>query len=166
MSAPPPATPPSGPWQPLSVNERRVLGVLIEKQKTTPEAYPLSINALVTGSNQKTNRDPLLNLNDLDVEEALTAVQQRGLVMRITGGGEVGIGTATPVSKLDVAGTVAEAGELSQFTPLFAIDHQGVKLFAAPYAQRPTHESESVAPATRAPEPAAPAAPYAMPALI
>ncbi len=87
MSAPTPAAAPaSGPWPPLTVNERRVLGVLIEKAKTTPEAYPLSVNALVTGSNQKTNREPLLTLNDLDVEEALAALQQGGLVMRITGG--------------------------------------------------------------------------------
>jgi uncharacterized protein len=69
----------------LSVNERRVLGVLVEKAKTTPEAYPMSLNALVTASNQKSNRDPVLNLTDLDVEEALTSAQQKGLVTRITG---------------------------------------------------------------------------------
>jgi uncharacterized protein YceH (UPF0502 family) len=46
----------------------------------------MSINALVTGSNQKSNRDPLLNLSDDDVEEALRAVQQKGLAIRITGG--------------------------------------------------------------------------------
>jgi uncharacterized protein YceH (UPF0502 family) len=70
----------------LSVHERRVLGVLVEKAKTTPDAYPLSLNALVTGSNQKSNRDPLLDLNDLDVEETLTACQKKGLVFKITGG--------------------------------------------------------------------------------
>src|SRR5207244_3066302 len=66
--------------------ERRILGVLVEKQKTTPDAYPLSVNALVTGSNQKSNRDPLLNLTDVEVEDALARLQQRGLVLRITGG--------------------------------------------------------------------------------
>ncbi len=66
--------------------ERRVLGVLVEKAKTTPDVYPLSINSIVTGSNQKSNRDPLLNLTDLDVEDALPALQQKGLVTRITGG--------------------------------------------------------------------------------
>ena len=65
---------------------RRVLGVLIEKAKTTPDAYPMSVNALVTGANQKSNREPLLNLTDLDVEETLSRCQQQGLVVRITGG--------------------------------------------------------------------------------
>jgi uncharacterized protein YceH (UPF0502 family) len=70
----------------LSATERRILGVLVEKAKTTADAYPLSLNALVTGSNQKSNRDPVLNLTDLDVEEALTSAQQKGLTTRITGG--------------------------------------------------------------------------------
>jgi uncharacterized protein YceH (UPF0502 family) len=43
--------------------------VLVEKQKTTPDAYPMSVNSLVTGCNQKTNRDPILNLDDVQVEE-------------------------------------------------------------------------------------------------
>ena len=60
-------------WPVLGVNERRVLGVLIEKAKTTPDAYPMSLNALTTGCNQKSNRDPILDLNNLDVEEALAA---------------------------------------------------------------------------------------------
>ena len=59
-----PAAPPT--WPVLDTNERRILGVLVEKSKTTPDAYPMSINALVTGSNQKTNREPLLDLSDLD----------------------------------------------------------------------------------------------------
>lgn len=70
----------------LSLHERRVLGVLVEKQKTTPDVYPLSPNALLTACNQKSNRDPLLNLTDLDVEEALVSCQKKGLVMKITGG--------------------------------------------------------------------------------
>src|ERR1700693_2063261 len=70
----------------LSVIERRILGVLVEKAKTTPDVYPLSINSIVAGSNQKSNRDPLLSLSDLEVEEVLPALQQKGLVTRITGG--------------------------------------------------------------------------------
>ncbi len=70
----------------LSAVERRVLGVLVEKAKTTPDAYPLSINALVTGCNQKSNRDPVMNLSDLDIEEALVGCQQKGLAIKITGG--------------------------------------------------------------------------------
>jgi uncharacterized protein YceH (UPF0502 family) len=70
----------------LDPHERRVLGVLVEKAKTTPDAYPLSINALVTGSNQKSNRDPILELSEDDVEEALVRCQQKGLAIKITGG--------------------------------------------------------------------------------
>jgi uncharacterized protein YceH (UPF0502 family) len=70
----------------LSPFERRVLGVLVEKAKTTPDVYPLSISALVTGCNQKSNRDPVMNLSEEDVEDALTRAQQKGLAIKITGG--------------------------------------------------------------------------------
>lgn len=73
------------PWPVFTMMQRRLLGVLVEKAKTTPDAYPLSINALATGSNQKSNRDPLLNLTDDDVEEALQGLLPLGLVTRITG---------------------------------------------------------------------------------
>lgn len=73
-------------WPVLSLFERRVLGVLVEKAKTTPDAYPMSVNALVTGSNQKTNRDPILNLAEDLVESTLAALQQKGLAIKITGG--------------------------------------------------------------------------------
>jgi uncharacterized protein len=88
MSSEMEATPPSpaDPWPVLDMRERRVLGVLVEKAKTTPDAYPLSVNALVTGSNQKSNRDPLLNLSDLEVEETLARCQKKGLAIKITGG--------------------------------------------------------------------------------
>lgn len=85
-----PAAPPAQPekWDPLPPWERRVLGVLVEKQKTskTADTYPLTLNALTTGCNQKSNREPVMDLTDDDVEETLTAVQRRGLVMRMTGG--------------------------------------------------------------------------------
>lgn len=76
------------PVEPLTPNERRVLGVLIEKQKTSksPDAYPMTLNALTTGCNQKSNRDPVLDLTDDDVEDVLTGLQKKGLVMRMTGG--------------------------------------------------------------------------------
>jgi len=69
--------------------ERRVLGVLIEKAKTTPDAYPLSLNALVTGCNQKSNRDPVLNLSDAEVVNALPGLQSKTLVNRLQGSGRV-----------------------------------------------------------------------------
>jgi uncharacterized protein YceH (UPF0502 family) len=58
----------------------------VEKAKTTPDTYPMSVNGLVTGSNQKSNRDPLMDLSDVDVEEALGRLQKRGLVVKLTGG--------------------------------------------------------------------------------
>ena len=66
---PDPDEPPAAPqdWPVLTMTERRVLGVLVEKSKTTPDTYPMSINALVTGCNQKSNRDPILDLSDVEV---------------------------------------------------------------------------------------------------
>jgi len=58
-------------WTPLDPRQRRVLGVLIEKAKTTPAGYPMSVNAIVAGCNQRNNRDPLTAYDDSDVEEAL-----------------------------------------------------------------------------------------------
>jgi uncharacterized protein YceH (UPF0502 family) len=72
-------------WPVLDANERRVLGVLIEKAKTTPDSYPLSVNAVVTGCNQKSNREPVMSLNDLEVEDTLSRLQRKGLVTRVTG---------------------------------------------------------------------------------
>src|SRR5437868_2814995 len=61
----------------LAENEVRVLGSLIEKDITTPEYYPLSLNALVNACNQKSNRDPVMQLAEDDVRNALTALQER-----------------------------------------------------------------------------------------
>ncbi|MCS7047613.1 MAG: YceH family protein, partial [Gemmataceae bacterium] len=73
-------------WPTLFALDRRVLGVLVEKAKTTPDAYPLSLNALTVGCNQKSNRDPVMNLGEEQVEAALASLQRRGLVTRVTGG--------------------------------------------------------------------------------
>jgi uncharacterized protein YceH (UPF0502 family) len=73
-------------WPELGLVEQRVLGVLVEKAKTTPETYPLSLNALVTGCNQKSNRSPVVNLSESDVEEGLASAQKKGLAIKITGG--------------------------------------------------------------------------------
>jgi len=87
MTQPEAAAPaPNGPWPVLDPKERRVLGVLVEKAKTTPDAYPMSLNALVTGCNQKSNRDPVMFLSEDDVEYVLTRLQKGGLVVKITGG--------------------------------------------------------------------------------
>ena len=59
--------------------ETRVLGSLVEKELTTPEYYPLSLNALVNACNQKSNRDPVMNLDEEAVREALRALDKKGL---------------------------------------------------------------------------------------
>lgn len=63
----------------LNAVHRRVLGVLIEKAFSTPEQYPLTVNALVSGCNQKSNRLPVMNLDDGDVINALQELMHRGL---------------------------------------------------------------------------------------
>jgi len=60
--------------------EARVLGVLIEKELTTPESYPLSLNALVNGCNQKNNRDPLLSVGEAAVNDVILKLRVAGLV--------------------------------------------------------------------------------------
>ena len=70
----------------LSTAEARVLGVLVEKQRTVPDIYPLTLNALVAGCNQKSSRDPVLSLGDTEVQEALDALKGRSMVMETSGG--------------------------------------------------------------------------------
>ena len=57
-------------FQPLSPLEARVLGVLVEKQRSVPDTYPLSLNALVAGCNQKTSRAPIMDVAEADVRHA------------------------------------------------------------------------------------------------
>lgn len=64
----------------LSAVETRVLGVLMEKQKTTPDYYPLTLNALVQGCNQKTSREPVMNLSAGEVGHVVNRLRDRGLV--------------------------------------------------------------------------------------
>ena len=83
------AEPASPRWRPLEAIERRALGVLIEKAKTTPESYPLSLNAVRVGSNQKSNRAPMMQLEEDHVEEALENLRKVGAVAQIQGDGRV-----------------------------------------------------------------------------
>ena len=69
----------------LSDIELRVLGSLVEKERTTPETYPLSTNALVLACNQKTNRDPVTNYNSLQIEETLRLLSDKGLTQSSRG---------------------------------------------------------------------------------
>jgi uncharacterized protein YceH (UPF0502 family) len=72
----------------LSDIEIRVLGSLVEKQYTTPENYPLSTNALVLACNQKTNRDPVTEYSQIEVEEALRNLRDKGLTSTVRGTSE------------------------------------------------------------------------------
>ncbi len=69
----------------LSALEARVLGVLVEKQATVPDTYPLSLNALVAGCNQKTARDPVVNASDADVLTAIDGLKSLSLVFEGSG---------------------------------------------------------------------------------
>src|SRR3954464_1523689 len=80
---------PQAAWPVLDARERRVLGVLVEKSKTTPDSYPMSINGLVSGCNQKSNREPILNLDEDEIEEALERLLHRELVERAPSSGRV-----------------------------------------------------------------------------
>jgi uncharacterized protein len=71
--------------RPLSAVEARVLGVLVEKQATVPDTYPLSTNALVAGCNQKTARDPVMNASDADVLTAIDGLKSLSLVFEGSG---------------------------------------------------------------------------------
>ncbi len=64
----------------LTPSEIRVLGALMEKEITTPEYYPLSLNALIAASNQRSSRDPVLELSEEEVRQALHGLQELGLV--------------------------------------------------------------------------------------
>ncbi len=70
----------------LSLLETRVLGVLVEKQRTVPDTYPLTLNALVAGCNQKTSRDPLVTATESDVQATVDALKGLSLVIESSGG--------------------------------------------------------------------------------
>jgi uncharacterized protein len=76
-------------WVPVKPRERRVLGVLVEKAKTTPEYYPMTVAAIVAACNQKSNRDPVTNYDQDEVEETLQGLRKKGAVILIEGSGRV-----------------------------------------------------------------------------
>ena len=69
----------------LSLAETRVLGTLVEKQRTVPDTYPLSLNALAAGCNQKTSRQPVLELSEAEILQALDGLKDAGLVVEVSG---------------------------------------------------------------------------------
>src|SRR5436305_5411385 len=74
------------PARELDAIEIRVLGCLMEKQLATPEYYPLTLNAIVAAGNQKSNREPVMELGESEVQRALDRLQDEKLVWRVLGG--------------------------------------------------------------------------------
>jgi hypothetical protein len=94
----------------LSANEARVIGCLIEKQITTPDQYPLSLNALTNACNQKSNRDPLMALDEHTVQQVVDGLVRKHLVIE-----KSGFGSRVPKFQHIFCNT--EFGSL-KFTPL------------------------------------------------
>jgi uncharacterized protein YceH (UPF0502 family) len=94
----------------LTELEARVIGCLIEKQITTPDQYPLSLNALVNACNQKSNRDPLLDLDERTVQQVVDGLSRKHMVMERSGYG-------SRVPKYQQVFCNTEFGSL-KFTPL------------------------------------------------
>lgn len=87
----------------LNPMEIRILGSLMEKELTTPENYPLSLNALVSACNQKSNRDPVMTLSETEVVSVLESLGSRGLARLTTTGGRVGKYCHSVAGKLGLA---------------------------------------------------------------
>lgn len=76
----------NSPLPTLSLLETRVLGVLVEKQRTVPDTYPLTLNSLVAGCNQKTSRDPVLSASEAEVQAAIDHLKTLSLIIESSGG--------------------------------------------------------------------------------
>ena len=71
--------------QPLSPQETRVLATLMEKARTVPDSYPLTLNSLLSGCNQKTSREPVMTLSEAEALAALESLRERSLVIEVSG---------------------------------------------------------------------------------
>ncbi len=76
----------TNPLPALSLLETRVLGTLAEKERTVPDSYPLTLNALVSGCNQKTSRDPVMQASEAEVQAAVDSLKGYNLVVETSGG--------------------------------------------------------------------------------
>jgi uncharacterized protein YceH (UPF0502 family) len=76
----------ANPLPPLSLLESRVLGTLFEKQHTVPDSYPLTLNALVSGCNQKTSRSPVMEATEAEVQASIDNLRRLNLVVETSGG--------------------------------------------------------------------------------
>src|SRR5437879_10351033 len=75
----------ANPLPALSLLETRVLGTLVEKQHTVPDSYPLTLNALVSGCNQKTSRLPVMEATEAEVQASIDSLKSRNLVVETSG---------------------------------------------------------------------------------
>lgn len=73
----------------LTLTQARVIGSLLEKEVTTPDQYPLTLNSLTTACNQKTSREPVMSLTETDVQEVLDELNKKGLVSEVVFGSRV-----------------------------------------------------------------------------
>lgn len=71
----------------LTALEARVIGVLLEKEKTTPDQYPLTLNSITTACNQKSNREPVMELNESEVQRTLDDLREKNLLFEVSGTG-------------------------------------------------------------------------------
>ena len=76
----------ANPLPELSLLETRVLGTLFEKQLTVPDSYPLTLNALVSGCNQKTSRSPVMEATEAEIQASIDSLKRANLVMETSGG--------------------------------------------------------------------------------
>lgn len=76
----------TAPLRPLTAIEARVLGVLVEKERTVPDSYPMSLNAIVLGANQRTSRAPTMDIDEIDAQTALDELKGLSLVVETSGG--------------------------------------------------------------------------------
>ena len=98
---------------PLDPLEQRVLGVLVEKELSTPEYYPLTLNALVNGCNQSSNRDPVLAATEEEVQAALEGLRDRRLAATVQGAGARALKYAQRITE-ERGLTVQEAAILAE----------------------------------------------------
>lgn len=156
----------------LNAVEARILGVLIEKQMATPDYYPLTLNALINACNQKTNRDPVMDLSQTDVDEALTRLRTDRLVWQVKAQGsralkyehnikniadfsdrEISILCVLLLRGPQTAGELrARTARLTAFHGLAAVEHTLQKLinhekgpFAVQLDRRPGHKENRYA---------------------
>jgi uncharacterized protein YceH (UPF0502 family) len=151
----------------LNPDESRVLGVLIEKSTTTPEQYPLSINALTNGCNQKNNRDPVLNLSEDAVYDAVQKLRDKQLVVQVdTAGSRVHkykhqagdvlrcrAGELAVLAEMLLRGpqTLGELrGRASRMSPLATLDDAKVMVRALMEREEPLARELPPAPGSRA----------------